>query len=86
MTGAVATRTGNFHTAMAVPTGFYVLGWIYPVYANVWNRHVLDGHRETDLNVTGAHTVAKGDGDGEIAVPAGEQEKRGMEERVEEVR
>lgn len=57
MTGAVATRTGNFHTAMAVPTAFYVLAWVFPIYANVWNRDVLDGHRETDLNVSVEHKV-----------------------------
>ncbi|KAF7157004.1 hypothetical protein CNMCM6106_001783 [Aspergillus hiratsukae] len=31
MTGAVATKTGNFHTAMAIPTAFYVLAWVPPV-------------------------------------------------------
>ncbi len=42
---------------MAIPTAFYVLAWIYPVYANVWNAEVLDGHRATDLNVTAATAI-----------------------------
>lgn len=57
MTGAVATRTGNFHTAMAIPTAFYVLAWVFPIYANVWKGAILDGHRETDLNVSAENTV-----------------------------
>ncbi|KAF2477490.1 glucose/galactose transporter [Lindgomyces ingoldianus] len=57
MTGAVATRTGNFHIAMAIPTAFYVLAWVFPVYANVWKGAVLDGHRDTDLNVSEGNTV-----------------------------
>jgi FHS family L-fucose permease-like MFS transporter len=63
---------------MAVPTAFYVLGWAFPIYANVWNREVLDGHRETDLNVSDAHTVARGDGGG------GQLGEKGVQtERVE---
>jgi FHS family L-fucose permease-like MFS transporter len=50
MTGALADAT-NFHTAMALPTAFYVLAWAFPVYANFFNAEVLDGHRETTLNV-----------------------------------
>jgi FHS family L-fucose permease-like MFS transporter len=57
MTGAVATRTGNFHTAMAIPTAFYVLAWVFPVYVNVWKGDVLDAHRNTDLNVTETNMV-----------------------------
>ncbi|KAL2811613.1 glucose/galactose transporter [Aspergillus granulosus] len=53
MAGAVATRTGSFHTAMAIPTTFYVLAWAFPVYANTVSRKLLDGHRQTDLNVDG---------------------------------
>ncbi|PYH94326.1 MFS general substrate transporter [Aspergillus ellipticus CBS 707.79] len=51
MTGAVATNTGSFHRAMAIPTAFYVLAWVFPVYANTVSKGFLDGHRETDLNV-----------------------------------
>ncbi|OJD33304.1 glucose galactose transporter [Diplodia corticola] len=51
MTGAVATSTGNFHTAMAIPTAFYVAAWIFPVYVNFFNKESLDAHRESDLNV-----------------------------------
>jgi FHS family L-fucose permease-like MFS transporter len=50
MTGALADAT-NFHTAMALPTAFYVLAWAFPVYANFFNSEVLDGHRNTTLNV-----------------------------------
>ena len=57
MAGAVATRTGSFHTAMAIPTAFFVLGWVFPVYANVWNSAVLDGHRDTDLNVSAVNAL-----------------------------
>ncbi|KAF7590707.1 hypothetical protein BBP40_002498 [Aspergillus hancockii] len=49
MTGAVATHTGNFHYAMAIPTAFYVLAW------NTVSRKLLDGHLETDLNVNATH-------------------------------
>ncbi|PSN74602.1 glucose/galactose transporter [Corynespora cassiicola Philippines] len=56
-TGAVATHTGNFHTAMAIPTAFYVAAWVFPIYANVWNKDVLDGHRATDLNITDANMI-----------------------------
>ena len=52
MASAVATHTGSFHTAMAIPTAFYVLAWVYPIYANVFKGVSLDGHRETNLNVT----------------------------------
>ncbi|GFG00143.1 hypothetical protein IFM53868_10635 [Aspergillus udagawae] len=52
MTGAVATKTGNFHTAVAIPTAFYVLAWGFPVYANTASRRLLDGHRATELNVS----------------------------------
>ncbi|KAB2576617.1 hypothetical protein BFW01_g4054 [Lasiodiplodia theobromae] len=51
MTGAVATSTGNFHTAMAIPTAFYVAAWIFPVYVNFFNRESLDAHRESEVNV-----------------------------------
>jgi FHS family L-fucose permease-like MFS transporter len=52
MTGAVTTKTGNFHTAMAIPTAFYVLAWVFPVNANTVSRRLLDGHRATELNVS----------------------------------
>jgi FHS family L-fucose permease-like MFS transporter len=58
-TGALATSTGNFHTAMAIPTAFYVAALAFPIYANTINRKVLDGHRMTDLNVAPAHNAAK---------------------------
>ncbi|KAF2089888.1 MFS general substrate transporter [Saccharata proteae CBS 121410] len=54
MTGAVATSTGNFHTAMAIPTAFYVLALIFPLYINIFNRKSMDEHRATNLNIEGA--------------------------------
>lgn len=59
MTGAVATSTGNFHTAMAIPTAFYVAAWIFPIYVNFFNRESMDVHRETDLNVDRSTVVDK---------------------------
>jgi FHS family L-fucose permease-like MFS transporter len=56
MTGAVATHTGNFHKAMAIPTAFYVCAWVFPLYANFINAKSLDEHRQSDLNVDTAHT------------------------------
>jgi FHS family L-fucose permease-like MFS transporter len=55
---------------MAIPTAFYVCAWIYPIYANVWNKKVLDGHRATDLNVTAATAIVSG-------------EEKGGQERIE---
>ena len=45
VTGAVATH------AMTIPTAFYVLTWVFPVYANFYNKESLDGHRNTDPNI-----------------------------------
>jgi FHS family L-fucose permease-like MFS transporter len=59
MTGAVATRTGNFHTAMAIPTAFFVLAWVFPVYANFVSKDLLDGHRKSDLNVSSSRVINK---------------------------
>ncbi|KAF2641164.1 glucose/galactose transporter [Massarina eburnea CBS 473.64] len=63
-TGALKDYTGSYHTAMAIPTAFYVAAWVFPIYANVWNKNVLDGHRETNLNVDASNTVV---GDSEKA-------------------
>lgn len=70
MTGAVATRTGSFHTTMAIPTAFCVLAWVYLIYANVFKGASLDGHRETNLNITE-----------ETAINAGAD--KGISERIE---
>lgn len=81
MTGAVATRTGNFHTAMAIPTSFYVLAWVFPIYANLVSKKILDGHRRTDLNITQTHTAhAKG-----MQLEDKPQESKGTAENVETV-
>ncbi|KHJ35437.1 putative l-fucose permease glucose galactose transporter [Erysiphe necator] len=55
--GAVATkmqRIGSkrpFHLAMIVPTIGFIVAWIYPLYANIWNRKVIDIRRETRLGI-----------------------------------
>lgn len=36
---------------MAIPTAFFVLSWMYPLYANFVNAKKLDGHRSTALNI-----------------------------------
>ncbi|KAE8380384.1 glucose/galactose transporter [Aspergillus bertholletiae] len=59
MTGAVATQTGNFHYAMAIPTAFYVLAWVFPVYANTVSKKFLDGHLQTDLNLHANHAAVE---------------------------
>ena len=51
VTGAVATHIGDFHRAMAIPTAFCVLAWVFPVYANFYNKELLDGHCNADLNI-----------------------------------
>jgi len=57
MTGAVATHTGNFHTAMAIPVAGYVMAWVFPIYVNLYKKDSMDKHRETDLNIDHAHQV-----------------------------
>ncbi|KAK8200317.1 glucose/galactose transporter [Phyllosticta capitalensis] len=76
--GAVATKTGSFHTAMAVPTAFYVGALIFPIYVNFFNAENADSHRETDVNI---HKV---DEDGEKgSVKEIELDGKGPVERVE---
>ncbi|KAI9688935.1 MAG: hypothetical protein M1820_010204 [Bogoriella megaspora] len=52
MTGAIATKYCNFHHAMAIPVAAYVTSYVFPVYIYVVNKHKLDEHGTTDLNVT----------------------------------
>lgn len=82
MTGAVATATGNFHTAMAIPTAFFVLSWIYPLYANFLNAKSLDGHRATALNVDRSQVT----GDRKVEEAFEGDEKRMEAETIEEKR
>ena len=42
---------------MAIPTAFYVLAWVFPVYINIFKRDSMDEHRNTELNIDHAHTV-----------------------------
>ena len=63
MAGAVATSLKNkgspkaFHHAMAIPTAFYVLAWVFPVYINTFKKGIMDDHRNTELNIDQARTV-----------------------------
>ena len=63
MAGAAATAmtkagsTKAFHHAMAIPTAFYVLAWVFPVYINIFKRDIMDDHRNTELNIDHARTV-----------------------------
>ncbi|KAJ5382652.1 hypothetical protein N7517_000563 [Penicillium concentricum] len=42
----------NAHIAMAIPMMGFVLALIFPIYVNVFNKDVMDNHRNTELNVT----------------------------------
>lgn len=57
MTGAVATHTGSFHYAMAIPTAGYFLSLIFPIYLNMYKRDSMDLHRATDLNIDASRAV-----------------------------
>lgn len=59
MIGAAATYQGSFYHAMAVSTDFFVLAWVYPVYANLFDAKKLDQHRMTDLNIVPSHQTDK---------------------------
>ncbi|POS86473.1 hypothetical protein EPUL_004003 [Erysiphe pulchra] len=71
ITGAVATKMQKirsnrpFHRAMIVPTIGFTAAWIYPLYANIWNRkaQVLPGvmtePKKTDSD-SGSDTNAPG--------------------------
>ena len=59
MTGAIVTATGNFHTAMANPTAFFVLAWAFPIHANFVSVKMLDGRRASDLNIVPDHRIDK---------------------------
>ncbi|KAK4160098.1 Glucose/galactose transporter [Cladorrhinum sp. PSN259] len=50
MMGAVVDAR-DAHTAMAIPMMGYILAWIYPLYVNVWNKEVMDTHRETRVGI-----------------------------------
>lgn len=61
MTSAVATAnaksTKAFHHATAIPTAFYVLAWVFPMYVNVFKRESMDEHRNTAVNIDQAHQI-----------------------------
>jgi FHS family L-fucose permease-like MFS transporter len=37
---------------MAIPMMGYILAMAFPIYMNTFNKDVIDGHRNTELNVT----------------------------------
>ena len=57
MTGAVAThlqKTNSkkpFHMAMLIPMAGFICAWVYPVYVNVFNKELMDTHRETKVGI-----------------------------------
>ena len=61
MTGAAATANASspkaFHHAMAIPTAFYVLAWVFPIYVNIFKKDTMDEHRATALNIDESHAV-----------------------------
>jgi FHS family L-fucose permease-like MFS transporter len=78
MTGAVATHLQKrkskkpFHMAMLIPMAGFICAWVYPIYVNLFNKEVMDTHRQTDVGIapppadkefglTDSHTVNKGD-------------------------
>ncbi|KAK7544183.1 glucose/galactose transporter [Phyllosticta citribraziliensis] len=76
--GAVATRTGSFHTAMAVPAAFYVAALVFPFYVNFFNAENADSHRDSNVN------IQQTDEDGEKGLDKEfELEGKGPVERVE---
>ncbi|KAK4463292.1 Glucose/galactose transporter [Cladorrhinum samala] len=56
MMGAVVDAK-DAHTAMAIPMMGYILAWVYPLYVNVWNRDVMDSHREARVGVEPSATA-----------------------------
>ncbi|KAG9245849.1 major facilitator superfamily domain-containing protein [Calycina marina] len=61
MSGAVATHLENsgskkpFHTAMLIPMGGFIAGWVYPVYVNVFNKDTMDLRRATNVGIDAPH-------------------------------
>ncbi|KAK3990937.1 L-fucose permease Glucose/galactose transporter [Cladorrhinum sp. PSN332] len=56
MMGAVVDAR-DAHTAMAIPMMGFILAWIYPLYVNVWNKEVMDTHRETRVGIDPSTSV-----------------------------
>ncbi|POS83135.1 hypothetical protein EPUL_006093 [Erysiphe pulchra] len=57
LAGAVATKMQKighkrpFHQAMMVPMTGFIAAWIYPLYANIWNRELIDIRCETQVGI-----------------------------------
>jgi fucose permease len=60
MTGAVATHLQKkksnkpFHTVMLIPMAGLICAWIYPIYANLFNKATMDSHRKTEVGILAA--------------------------------
>lgn len=37
----------------------YILAWIFPIYINIYNRDLVDSHRDTDVNVNPSRSAEK---------------------------
>lgn len=50
MTGAVVTAR-NAHVAMLIPMTGYIVGMVFPIYVNVFQRERMDKHRATAVGI-----------------------------------
>jgi FHS family L-fucose permease-like MFS transporter len=50
MTGAVVTAR-NAHVAMLIPMTGYIVGMVFPIYVNVYQRERMDTHRATEVGL-----------------------------------
>lgn len=50
MTGAVVTAH-NAHVAMLIPMTGYIVGMVFPVYVNLYQRDRMDTHRATEVGI-----------------------------------
>lgn len=50
MTGAVVTAR-NAHIAMLIPMTGFIVGMVFPIYVNVYQRERMDTHRATEVGL-----------------------------------
>lgn len=50
MTGAVVTAH-NAHVAMLIPMTGYIVGMVFPIYVNLFQRERMDTHRATEVGL-----------------------------------
>jgi FHS family L-fucose permease-like MFS transporter len=84
ITGAVVTAH-NAHVAMFIPMMGYILGMVFPVYVNVYQRDRMDVHRTTEVGV-----VAPNEKELEVernqSVGGGADEPKAIEIREEDIK